>query len=67
MWAPNAMPRGSRKLGSAISYTSTPRRDGEIPISCVLTAASVHDADPAKSPIPLATITAGRVTNLYDI
>ena len=32
--------------------------DGEIPISCVLTAASVHDSQVA---IPLATITAGRV------
>ena len=31
--------------------------DGEIPISCVLTAASVHDSQVA---IPLATITAGR-------
>ena len=38
--------------------------DGEIPISCVLTAASVHDSQLA---IPLATITATRVTNLYDL
>jgi DDE family transposase/transposase-like protein DUF772 len=38
--------------------------DGEIPISCVLTAASVHDSQVA---IPLATITAGRVINLYDL
>ena len=38
--------------------------DGEIPISCVLTAASVHDSQVA---IPLATITAGQVTNLYDL
>ena len=39
--------------------------DGEIPISCgVLTAASVHDSQVA---IPLATITAGRVTNLYGL
>jgi Transposase DDE domain/Transposase domain (DUF772) len=38
--------------------------DGEIPISCVLTAASVHDSQVA---IPLATITAGRVSNLYDL
>jgi hypothetical protein len=38
--------------------------DGEIPISCVLTAASVHDSQVA---IPLATLTAGRVTNLYDL
>jgi hypothetical protein len=38
--------------------------DGEIPISCVLTAASVHDSQVA---IPLATMTATRVTNLYDL
>ena len=38
--------------------------DGEILISCVLTAASLHDSQGA---IPLATITAGRVTNLYDL
>jgi hypothetical protein len=38
--------------------------DGGIPISCLLTAASVHDSQAA---IPLATITAGRVTNLYDL
>jgi hypothetical protein len=30
----------------------------------VLTAASVHDSQVA---IPLATLTAGRVTNLYDL
>jgi hypothetical protein len=38
--------------------------DGEIPISCVLTAASVHDSQLA---IPLATMTATRVTSLYDL
>ena len=38
--------------------------DGSIPISCVLTSASVHDSQLA---IPLATMTAGRVTNLYDL
>jgi hypothetical protein len=38
--------------------------DGEIPIGCVLTGASVHDSQVA---IPLATITAGRITNLYDL
>jgi Transposase DDE domain/Transposase domain (DUF772) len=38
--------------------------DGGIPISCVLTAASVHDSQVA---IPLATMTAARVTNLYDL
>jgi hypothetical protein len=38
--------------------------DGEIPISCILTAASVHDSPLA---IPLATMTAAKVTNLYDL
>jgi hypothetical protein len=38
--------------------------DGGIPISCVLTSASVHDSQVA---IPLATTTAARVTNLYDL
>jgi hypothetical protein len=38
--------------------------DGEIPVSFILTSASVHDSQVA---IPLAQITAGRVTNLYDL
>jgi hypothetical protein len=38
--------------------------DGDIPITCVLTSASVHDSQVA---IPLATMTAARVTNLYDL
>jgi Transposase DDE domain/Transposase domain (DUF772) len=38
--------------------------DGGIPVSCVLTSASVHDSQVA---IPLATMTAQRVTNLYDL
>lgn len=38
--------------------------DGGIPLSCLLTAASLHDSQVA---IPLATLTAGRVTNLYDL
>jgi hypothetical protein len=38
--------------------------DGDIPISCLLTAASVHDSQVA---IPLAIMTAGRVSNLYDL
>ncbi len=37
--------------------------DGGIPVSCLLTAASLHDSQAA---IPLATRTAGRVDNLYD-
>lgn len=38
--------------------------DGQIPISCLLTAASLHDSQAA---IPLATMTAQRVTSLYDL
>jgi len=37
--------------------------DGQIPISCLLTSASLHDSQVA---IPLATLTATRVTSLYD-
>ena len=38
--------------------------DGDIPISCVLTSASLHDSQVA---IPLGKMTAARVTNLYDL
>lgn len=38
--------------------------DGDIPVTCMLTSASLHDSQAA---IPLATITASRVTNLYDL
>jgi hypothetical protein len=38
--------------------------DGQIPISCVLTSANLHDSQVA---IPLATITAARVSSLYDL
>jgi hypothetical protein len=38
--------------------------DGQIPISCILTSASLHDSQAA---IPLAETTARRVTNLYDL
>lgn len=38
--------------------------DGQIPISCVLTSASVHDSQVA---IALARTSAARVTNLYDL
>lgn len=38
--------------------------DGDIPVSCILTSASVHDSQVA---IPLATMTAGRLVNLYDL
>lgn len=38
--------------------------DGDLPLSAVLTAASVHDSQVA---IPLAQMTAQRVTSLYDL
>lgn len=38
--------------------------DGQIPISCILTSASLHDSQAA---LPLATMSDGRATNLYDI
>ena len=38
--------------------------DGGIPISCLLTSASLHDSQAA---IPLAEISRGRVTSLYDL
>ncbi len=38
--------------------------DGDIPVSCLLTSASLHDSQAA---IPLATMTAARVLNLYDL
>lgn len=42
----------------------TDTADGDIPISCLLTSASLHDSQAA---IPLAAITVSRVTNLYDL
>ena len=38
--------------------------DGGIPVSCLLTSASVHDSQAA---IPLAWLTASRVDSLYDL
>ena len=37
--------------------------DGGVPLSCILTSASLHDSQVA---IPLATLTAARVTNLAN-
>ena len=37
---------------------------GQIPITPLLTSASLHDSQPA---IPLATMTSKRITNLYDL
>ncbi len=38
--------------------------DGQIPITCLLTAARLHDSQAA---IPMATLTAARVTSFYDL
>ncbi len=38
--------------------------DGGIPMSCLLTSASLHDS---QAVIPLAQITHGRITSLYDM
>lgn len=38
--------------------------DGGIPISCILTSASVHDSQVA---LPLAQTSANRITSLYDL
>lgn len=38
--------------------------DGQIPVSALLTSASLHDSQAA---IPMATMTAQRVTSLYDL
>ena len=38
--------------------------DGGIPVSCLLTSASVHDSQAA---IPLARLTSSRVDSLYDL
>ncbi len=38
--------------------------DGGVPISCIMTSASVQDSQVA---IPLGTLTAGRVGSLYDL
>ena len=38
--------------------------DGDIPISCLLSSASLHDSQAA---IPLATLSAQRVVSLYDL
>jgi hypothetical protein len=38
--------------------------DGQVPVSCLLTSASLHDSQAA---IPLARLTASRLTSLYDL
>jgi hypothetical protein len=67
----------SRQCGIGVKATSDGRTqywrgfklhtdvaDGQIPISAILTGANVHDVNVA---IPLMTMTAQRVTSLYDL
>lgn len=67
---PNACDVGSKKNSKGYKSSWTGYKlhidsaDGGIPISCVLTSASVHDSQVA---IPLAKISNERVTNLYDL
>ena len=67
---PQACDRGCKKNSKGYKETWNGYKlhidsaDGGIPISCVLTSASVHDSQVA---IPLACMTSGRVDNLYDL
>lgn len=67
---PVACDRGTKKnsQGYCISWNGyklhIDTADGEIPISCILTSASVHDSQVA---IPLTLMSGERVTNLYDL
>ena len=67
---PTACDYGAKKDSKGFSHSWTGYKlhidtaDGEIPISCILTSASVHDSQVA---IPLMQITAQRVTSLYDL
>jgi hypothetical protein len=60
---------GVKKSGDGVEYwrgfkLHTDVADGQIPISAILTGANVSDVNVA---IPLMTITAERVTSLYDL
>ncbi len=67
---PTACNVGTKKdsKGFKVSWTGyklhIDAADGGIPISCILSSASLHDSQVA---IPLAEITNGRVVNLYDM
>ena len=66
---PNSCDWGSKKKNGKIFHWKGYKlhvdwADGEIPISAVLTSASVNDSQAA---VPLATMSAKRVTNLYDL
>lgn len=60
---------GVKRSGEGVQYwrgfkLHTDVADGQIPISAILTGANVSDVNAA---IPLMTITAQRVTSLYDV
>jgi len=67
---PKACDRGCKKNSKGYKETWNGYKlhidtgDGQIPISCVLTSASVHDSQVA---IPLAEMTSLRVDSLYDL
>lgn len=67
---PKRCDRGTKKNARGILETwrgyklHIDTADCGVPISAILTSASVHDSQAA---IPLATMTAGRVVNLYDL
>lgn len=67
---PTACDRGAKKDSKGFSHCWTGYKlhidtaDGGIPISCILTSASVHDSQVA---LPLSMMTAERVTSLYDL
>ena len=61
----NAKGHSTRWIGYKLQIDTA---DGDIPISGVLTSASVHDSPVSwQVAIPPATITAARVSNLYDL
>lgn len=67
---PKECDRGCKKNSKGYKETWTGYKlhldcaDGQIPISCILTSASLHDSQAA---IPLAAMTAERVTSLYSL
>ena len=67
---PGDCDRGTKRnaKGYKVSWTGyklhIDTADCGVPVSAILTSASVHDSQVA---IPLATMTADRVTNLYDL
>lgn len=67
---PKACDRGTKRNARGILETwrgyklHIDTADCGVPLSAILTSASVHDSQAA---IPLATMTAGRVVNLYDL